>query len=88
MTDSRIKEGDILWEPTDAVRKRANLSRFMTWLQAEKGLNFDRYLDLWDWSADRVEDFWEAIWEYFEIEATEPYRQVLSDRVMPGGRWF
>lgn len=88
MTDSGIKAGDILWEPTGAGRKAANLSCFQAWLKSEKGLLFDDYHDLWAWSSDRIEAFWEAIWEYFEIETLEPYRQVLTDRAMPGGRWF
>ena len=84
MTNSRIKEGDVLWEPNRAMRKEANLSRFQAWLKSEKGLAFDGYLDLWAWSSDRVEVFWEAIWGYFKIDAAEPYQQVLSDRAMPG----
>jgi len=88
VTDTRIKEGEILWEPTAAQKTAANLSRFQTWLRVEKGLSFDGYHDLWAWSVDRIEDFWEAIWDYFTIDAAAPYRQVLSGRAMPGGHWF
>jgi acetoacetyl-CoA synthetase len=88
VTDTRIKEGEVLWEPTAAQKTAANLSRFQAWLRAEKKLTFDGYHDLWAWSVDRIEDFWEAIWDYFTIDAAAPYRQVLSQRAMPGGRWF
>ena len=31
---------------------------------------------------------WELLSQWCEIEASEPYSQVLSTRVMPGAKWF
>ncbi len=88
MTAAGIKEGDILWEPDEAVLKAANLSCFQAWLKSECNLVFKGYPDLWAWSADRIEDFWAAVWDYFEISTADPDRQILSRREMPGGHWF
>jgi acetoacetyl-CoA synthetase len=38
----------------------------MRWLESEKGLRFDEYEDLWEWSVTELEDFWASIWEYCE----------------------
>ena len=83
-----IQEGDLLWKPSPARVERAQMSEFMRWLERERGLRFDDYGTLWQWSVDELESFWQAIWEYFEIKASTPYERVLSAPVMPGARWF
>ena len=83
-----IKEGDLLWEPSAAVKARANLTHYMTWLAGTYGLNFENYDQLWHWSVTELEQFWESIWTYFEIKASKPYSTVLEGRTMPGAKWF
>jgi acetoacetyl-CoA synthetase len=60
----------------------------MQWLQKEKGLHFDDPEKLWEWSVNSLEDFWASIWEFFHIQASEPYSAVLAERKMPGAQWF
>jgi acetoacetyl-CoA synthetase len=81
-------EGDLLWEPTAAVKERTNLSHYLKWLVQERGLTFRSYADLWQWSVTDLEQFWETIWDYFGIAASRPYTSVLADRSMPGANWF
>jgi acetoacetyl-CoA synthetase len=80
--------GDLLWEPTDRERTGANLGRYAAWLREQGRGTFDGYDDLWQWSVTDVEGFWQSIWDYFGIESATPYSRVLSERVMPGARWF
>src|SRR5699024_5030390 len=35
-----------------------------------------------------LEGFWESLWDYFDIQADEPYQTVLTSHEMPGARWF
>lgn len=84
----RIQEGTLLWEPTQERKENSNLNHFMVWLQQNRNLSFDSYDKLWDWSVSELEAFWEAMWEYFDIESSTPYRSVLSVRKMPGAKWF
>jgi acetoacetyl-CoA synthetase len=88
MAKPSIQEGDLLWEPSYDLMARANMTRYMNWLRAEKGLAFDDYHRLWRWSVTEIEIFWETIWEFFQIKASKPYSRVLSERKMPGARWF
>lgn len=83
-----VKEGTRLWEPSNELMQAANITRFMKWLQNKRGLDFATYSQLWEWSVSDIEDFWSAIWEFFEIKASKPYTKVLSARKMPGARWF
>ncbi|HEX4011206.1 MAG TPA: acetoacetate--CoA ligase [Solirubrobacteraceae bacterium] len=78
----------LLWEPSDERVERATLTRFRRWLAQERGRELDDYAGLWQWSVDEVEAFWSAIAEYFDLEIEGGDGTVLSDRSMPGARWF
>jgi acetoacetyl-CoA synthetase len=65
-----------------------DMARFMRWAGERRGSPFGSYEELWRWSVDELEDFWAAIWEFFEVQASSPYEQVLAERRMPGARWF
>ena len=79
-------EGTLLWEPPEAQLERATMTRFMRWLEAERGLRFEDYDSLWQWSVDDLEAFWASIWDFFEVPGG--YEQVLADASMPGAVWF
>src|SRR5215212_4505650 len=81
-------EGTLLWEPSEEFKENANITRYMEWLEREKGLSFDDYRELWEWSVNELEEFWASIWEYFEVQASRPYEKVLNSREMPGTEWF
>ena len=81
-------EGTLLWEPSEEFKENANVSRYMEWLEKKKGLSFDDYGELWEWSVTELEEFWASIWEYSDVRASKPYTQVLSGREMPGAKWF
>ncbi len=81
-------ENKVLWRPPFEFIQNSNLKKYKNWLRREKGLDFDGYSKLWQWSVDQLEDFWESIWEYFEIQYTGDYTQVLSGHEMPGVDWF
>ena len=80
--------GDLLWTPSEALKKDCELSHFMDWLRRERGLDFACYDSLWRWSATEIEAFWQAVWDYFEISSPTPYDCVLDRRQMPGATWF
>lgn len=77
----------LLWTPDEARIKATRLNDYMQWL-ARGGRHFADYQSLWQWSTDHVEDFWESIWQYFDIKSSAPYGSVLRERVMPGAVWF
>jgi acetoacetyl-CoA synthetase len=76
------------WTPSDECRARARITVYMAWLAKERGLRFADYNALWQWSVDDLEGFWQSIWDYFGLRSATPHRAVLSDRNMPGARWF
>lgn len=70
------------------MRENSRITHFMHWLAEHKNLHFADYNALWRWSSTEIEAFWEAMWQYFELISPQPYTAVLSDRQMPGARWF
>ncbi len=78
----------IVWEPSSERVASATITRYREWLNETRGLELADYRDLWTWSVDELEAFWESIWEFFEVEASAPYERVLTSRQMPGAEWF
>jgi acetoacetyl-CoA synthetase len=74
----------VLWQPSAERIENATLTRFARWL----GKGDLSYGELWQWSVDDVEAFWAAVWEFFDVQASEPYERVLGSRSMPGAEWF
>jgi acetoacetyl-CoA synthetase len=83
-----MKRGELLWEPSPGSVERATMTRYMRWLEAERGRSFGDYQALWKWSVTELEEFWASIWDFFAVEASAPYSEVLPERVMPGAKWF
>jgi acetoacetyl-CoA synthetase len=77
-----------IWQPRAEDVERAELTRFAGWLAAERGVETAGYHDLWQWSVENLEEFWAAIWDYFEVIAEGSAEPVLARREMPGAEWF
>jgi acetoacetyl-CoA synthetase len=81
-------EGTVLWEPSPELRENSTIARYMEWLERERGLSFENYTALWEWSVTDLEGFWSSLWEFFEVQSSKAYEAVLGRREMPGARWF
>ncbi|HSS32166.1 MAG TPA: acetoacetate--CoA ligase [Solirubrobacterales bacterium] len=77
-----------LWEPSAELIENSRMTEFMRWLQAERGLSFDGYPELHRWSVDSLDEFWAAIWDFFDVQADGDPSPVLGSREMPGAEWF
>ena len=80
--------GEVLWEPGEAFKRGTRLAAFMSWLRAERGLHFDDYESLWQWSVSDLRAFWTSVWQFFDIQADGDPSVVLCAEEMPGARWF
>ncbi len=77
-----------LWEADSEFKTNCHLNQYMNWLNHEHQLSFNTYNELWEWSIQNIELFWESIWKYFDVKAYSSYNEVLSSREMPGSKWF
>jgi len=78
----------MLWKPSEEQVQQANLTHYLQWLKHHKNLFFESYHPLWKWSVDNTADFWESIWQYFDILHDGKCGHVLSSDPMPHTQWF
>ncbi|KHF27405.1 Acetyl-coenzyme A synthetase [Anoxybacillus sp. BCO1] len=83
-----VTNGDILWTPTKEQIEQSSVKKYMNWLETNKGLTFESHAELWKWSVEKLEQFWETVWEYGEIQSSKPYTCVLEERKMLRANWF
>jgi len=79
-----------LWIPSAERIERANLTRFIKFVQAETGDgNLVDYSGLYRFSIAQPEKFWCLVWDFCGIKAQGERTPVLVDGDrMPGARWF
>ncbi len=78
-----------LWQPDAHTIANANVTRFMREVSKTHGVKLDGYQDLHKWSVDQPQLFWDELWSFAGIVASET-SDVVVDRLdeMPGARWF
>jgi len=76
------------WIPDEATLADANLTRFMAWLAETDRGEYGDYHELWAKSVDDIEWFWDAVWNFFDVQTQSRPRAVLGSRSMPGAEWF
>jgi len=62
--------------------------RYLAYASRLANRPFTGYDDLYAWSIADIESFWGSIWQFSGINHSQPYSHVLSERIMPGARWF
>ena len=69
------------WDTTE-------MGRFLELAEAKFNTRFESYDDAWAWSVENLEDFWQLVWDHFEIISHAPHTAVLGNKTMPGAQWF
>jgi acetoacetyl-CoA synthetase len=78
----------MLWAPSEKFKNDSNLNHYMEWLKVHKTLSFNDYHDLWKWSVHNLEEFWQSLWQYFDIMHDGKCTAVLTSDPMPHANWF
>jgi acetoacetyl-CoA synthetase len=83
----------ILWQPSEEQIARANLAAFRRFLTDSHGPIGEAYADLHAWSIEHLPDFWEAVWDFFDVigekggAALEPGNHMMDARFFPNARF-
>ncbi|MGI8872659.1 MAG: acetoacetate--CoA ligase, partial [Candidatus Limnocylindria bacterium] len=78
----------VLWSPPRDARNRSRIGAYLRWLEAERGLRFADYNELWRWSVTDLGAFWQSIWDHFGVVSHSPPSAAIGRREMPGTAWF
>ena len=80
---------EILWRPSEERVKNSNMYRFMRFINEKYDQNCKEYSQLYEWSVQKIPEFWGSMWEFADIRASHKYGQVVDDlQKMPGTQWF
>lgn len=81
--------GKLLWEPSEERKRRANITRYIHFVNRRYNKNFHTYRELYDWSVNEIPEFWASVWDFVDVKASRKYDIVVDDvRKMPGAKWF
>ena len=78
----------VLRQPNAYELHDSNMARYLRWLRERGYGDFQSYQELHRWSVTELERFWESIWQFTGVIASQPYTRVLGRRDMPGAEWF
>lgn len=86
--DAGAAHGEPIWRADAAAVADAAVVRFAEFVRG-RGIRLDDgYDDLWSWSVDEPDRFWELFVEFAGIELGGVPGPALTDDPMPGTRWF
>ena len=76
--------GEIIWEPSREQIERTRLWEYMEWLPHRPRT----YQELWEWSITELGPFWQSVWDFCGVLASQPPERPLGKDAMPGAEWF
>jgi len=78
-----------LWTPSQECIKKANITRFIEFVNKKYDLRITSYSELYKWSIENIPNFWECMWEFAQIKASRKYDMIVDDlSKFPGANWF
>ncbi len=78
-----------LWKPGQDRIEEANLTRFARQAIRDWKLKFNDYPSFHRWSVEHSEQFWQSVWKFGSVIASERRGPVVVDKKeMPGATWF
>lgn len=78
----------IMWQPTPDQIAAARMTDFMQTINHQFNTNLETYAQLHEWSVTHSEEFWQSIWDYFDIIGEPGARVVSNPEQLPGASWF
>ncbi|MDP6936643.1 MAG: acetoacetate--CoA ligase [Candidatus Marinimicrobia bacterium] len=79
----------ILWQPSASEMENSRMTEFIHFVNDRFNLKLDNYSNLYSWSIDKSESFWEAYLEFSDVLLHTPYTRVVDDlNKLPGAKWF
>ncbi|MBY6213194.1 acetoacetate--CoA ligase [Microbulbifer agarilyticus] len=77
-----------LWQPTAEAIAATQMDQFRRQVNELHQQSLPDYHALHQWSVDNREAFWNQLWDFGEVIASERGERVLGKDTMPGAEWF
>lgn len=85
---SQPADREKIWEPSAERAEASQLRGFQRWLADSRGVRTDDYASVHAWSIEHVDDFWEALWEHFQVIGERGDGPVRTGETIEDTRWF
>ena len=80
---------NVMWNPKEKQIQSSQMIEFMEFVNVHLQLSIKNYEELYAWSINEAESFWECFWIYSKIIHHSPFHDVIDDiNQMPGAKWF
>lgn len=88
ITNAQAADGEVIWQPEPQDYAHSGVGRFVAFLEGQ-GINIgEGYDELWTWSVDETEAFWDLFARFAGVEFGGTPGPVMSSDLMPHTRWF
>ena len=78
-----------MWEPSKKWIKNAEVTHFIEFVNKNYNQNLKGVRDLYEWSVEKIADFWAAMWDFGDIKTSKSYDKVVENLdTFPGTKWF
>lgn len=88
ITDDHAADGEVIWQPAPEDAAQTGVGRFAAFLGGQGIDTGAGYDELWAWSVDEPERFWELFARFAGVEFGGTTGPVRTDDPMPHTRWF
>jgi acetoacetyl-CoA synthetase len=88
ITNAQAADGEVIWEPDLEHSAETCIARFTAFLGGRDIKIGAGYEELWQWSVDEPEQFWELFAEFAGIGFGGTAGPVCTPDAMPHTRWF
>ncbi|MBE7410724.1 MAG: acetoacetate--CoA ligase [Leptospiraceae bacterium] len=78
-----------LWVPGHKELEESNMAMFTQFVNSNTNNQFQSYKDLYNFSINEMETFWDLVCKFTDVKFTKNYTKVIDDRKkMPNSNWF
>jgi acetoacetyl-CoA synthetase len=78
----------VVWHPSEHDLRSSRIAEFARRVEQHQGITLPDYAALHRWSVEHLDDFWSAVWTFFDVGSHRPAAPVLASTAMPGATWF
>ena len=68
----------IIWEPSEQFIESSNITSFINRVNGELSTKLSNYEELYKWSLKDPANFWQLLWEFFEIKTSMPPSEIMT----------
>lgn len=79
---------EILWTPSPQAVEASAMNRYRLAVNKRFNLDLKDSTALYDWSIDKIADFWDSLWDFTKIIGDKGATVLENPQAMPGCKFF